>query len=440
LVLSWVADDGYPVNVDIAVEISPDRGTIRFIEPPGFHIASGSRVAFTGTHIRPLRGGGFDQRRHLTVWGVAAARPRGRFVALADRVWAWDGESLPLPAVYERDLPKARRYFARLSAARGVTFRPRVSPALLARRATRAPFLAATLVPVALGFAIAARTGYFDLLAAVLTLLAACAAHLGLNAASDIFDTIGGSAEASTMPARLGSGSRVIQNALVPLRGVSALAAACYLFAGSLGLVVFLMRGSVTLAAIVALGLFVRLAFTLPPFRLVYRGVGGVATAIGFGPVMLLGSFVVQSRGAVTLEALVVSVPVGLLVAMVLYISEIPDRRVDAKAHKLTLPVRWTTDAVIRGFDACVGASFAVIVAGVAVGVLPIPMLLTLAAVPLALSVHAGLVVSYDDAYALMPTIADNIRLNLVVGLLSLVAYLVAIVDQLALGRRPFLW
>ena len=439
-VLSWIAEDGYPVNVDVEIEVKPDQGIVRFCEPSGFKLPAGAPVALTGSHIRALPQGGFDERSHVTVWGAAAARPRGRFVVTAARAWAWDERDLPLPAAYERSLPKARRYFEALSAARGVSVRPRLSPALLLFRATRAPFLSATFAPVLLGLAVAARAGFFDAVTALITLVAASAVHLGLNVANDVFDTLQGADDANTTPTKFSGGSRVLQNALVSIREMSLLAAGCYGVAAALGLALLVMRGSPALVAIYALGLFISLGYTMPPVKLVYRGVGEIATAIGFGPVMLLGAFTVQSRGTFTLEAFVVSIPVALLVALILYVNEIPDRVSDAKVGKGTLPVRWSKQAVIRGFDVAAAANLLVVAGGVAVGSLPIPALLTLLAIPLAVRIHRGLVSFYDNPYALMPTMAANIQLHMTVGLLLLAGYGATIADQTLLGRAPFLW
>jgi len=439
-VLSWVAADAYPVNVDVEIDVKVDDGVVRFSEPPGFKVGPGSIVGITGSHVRALPGGGFDERRHITVWGVATPRPRGRFVLKPDRVWAWDELDLPPPVAYERSLPRARRYFEALSAERGVQVRPRLSTGLLLFRATRAPFLSATFVPVLLGMAVAARAGFFDVLTASITILAASAVHLGLNVANDVFDTLQGADDANPTPTKFSGGSRVLQNALVTIREMSLLAIGCYTVAAVLGLLLLLMRGSPELVAISVLGLLISVAYTMPPFKLVYRGLGEIATAIGFGPVMLLGAYTVQSRGAISPEAFLASVPVALLVAMILYVNEIPDRAGDAKAGKRTLPVRWTKETVVRVFDIAATASFVAVVAGVAAGLLPLPGLLVLFAVPLAVRVHVGLVQFYDSPYALMETMATNIQLHLSVGVLLLVGYLIAITDQTLLGLKPFLW
>ena len=439
-VLSWVAEDAYPVNVYVEIEVKPGEGVVRFSEPPGFKVAPGSTVGITGSHVHPLPDGGFDERRHVAVWGVATARPRGRFVVKPDRVWAWDERDLPMPAAYERSLPRARRYFEALSAERGVQVRPRLSAGLLLFRATRAPFLSATFVPVLLGLAVAARTSFFDALTALITLLAASAVHLGLAVANDVFDTLLGADGANPTPTKFSGGSRVLQNALVTIREMSTLAVGCYAVAAALGLLLMLLRGSPALLAISGLGLFIGVAYKMPPFKLVYRGLGEIATAIGFGPVLLLGAYTVQSRGSISLEAFLASLPAALLVAMILYVNEIPDRAGDAQAGKRTLPVRWSRETVIRVFDMAAAASFVAVVAGVAAGLLPLPGLLVLVAIPLAIRVHMGLVRFYDNSYALMETIETTIQLHLSVGVLLLVGYLLAIADQTFLGLKAFLW
>ena len=94
-----------------------------------------------------------------------------------------------------------------------------------------------------------------------------------------------------------------------------------------------------------------------------YRGLGEIAVAIGFGPLMLLGAYVVQTGGVVTREPVVASLPIALLVALILYVNEIPDRRGDARAGKRTLPVRFSRDAVITGYRVAAAAAYVIVVA-----------------------------------------------------------------------------
>ncbi len=327
--------------------------------------------------------------------------------------------------------------FAAAPAAAAV--RPPLSPALLIR-ATRAPFLTATLAPVLLGIAVAARAGFFDPLTAIITVVAALLVQVGLNVANDIFDTIQGADGANPTPTMFSGGSRVLQDDLLGMRGMSLLSAGAYLTAGVLGLILLALRPSLELVAIAGVGTVISLTYTMPPIKLAYRGLGEVATAVGFGPVMLLGAFVVQSRGAVSAEAFVASIPLALLVAMILYVNEIPDRAGDAIAGKRTLPVRWSRGLVIRGWELSVAVAFASVVAGAAAGLLPLTAVLAVLALPLALQVRRGLIRDYDEPYALMPAMAANIKLHLTVGMLLVAGYLLAMLVQGPLGIRPFLW
>jgi 1,4-dihydroxy-2-naphthoate octaprenyltransferase len=318
--------------------------------------------------------------------------------------------------------------------------KPRLSPGWLILRATRLPFLSATIVPVVLGIAIAAAHGAFDLVSAVLTLIGASFAQLGLNVANDVFDSMQGADEANVTPTRYSGGSRVIQYGLVTFRRMAATAATFYLAAAAIGLVLLALRGSFALLTIGVVGLVISLAYTAPPLKLVYRGLGEIAVAVGFGPLMLLGAYVVQTGGALSWEPVVASIPIALLVALILYVNEIPDRRGDEHAGKRTLPVRFGRDAVILGYDVTVVAAYAALVIGVALGVLPIPTLLALLTITLAYRVHAGLRPNYDNPYGLMAVMAVNIQVHLFAGVLLLAAYLIVlVVGALAPGVPMFI-
>ena len=147
-----------------------------------------------------------------------------------------------------------------------------------------------------------------------------------------------------------------------------------YVLAGVIGLILLATHGSTALLVIGVVGFIVSLGYTAPPLKFVYRGLGEIAVALGFGPLMLLGAYVVQTGGALAWEPFVASIPVALLVALILYVNEIPDRRGDARAGKRTLPVRFSETTVITGYNVAAAAAYVILVAGVVVGVLPIPV------------------------------------------------------------------
>jgi 1,4-dihydroxy-2-naphthoate octaprenyltransferase len=438
-VLSWIAEDGYPMNVDVEIEVKPAESTVRFAEPPGFHIAAGTPVAITQSHVRQLPEGGFDERRYVTVWGHVSARPRSRYAVMPTRVWAWGEDDQPLAASYGRRLPQARRYFEAVSVGHAVAIRPRLSGRLALFRATHAPFLRATFVPLLLGLAVAVRAGVVDLVTAVITLALAGAVHLGLNVARGVFDLLHGPDEGGQGSTRSSAVAGVVGDTLAAIDRIPRFALVCYLAAGALGLALLVLRGSPEAAAIAVLGVLLVVAYGTPPVKLAGRGLGEVSAAIGFGPVLLLGTYAVQSRGAFSTEALLLSIPIGLLAGVIVYVGEIPNRVVDARAGRMTLPVRWSKAVVLRGFDVAAIAAFASLPVGVAAGFLPIPVLLALLAVPLAMRVRSDLVRHYDSPNALTAALAASLQLHMNVGLLLLGGYLLTIADQVFLMRAPFL-
>ena len=144
---------------------------------------------------------------------------------------------------------------------------------------------------------------------------------------------------------------------------------------------------------------------------------------------MTLGAYYVEAQ-RLSWRRPTPSLPVGILIALVLYVNEVPDRRRDALAGKRTLPVRLSRDAIVFGYAGAVTVALALIVIGAASGVMARPSLVAVAAAPLARSVYRGLRACYDDPYALEPVMAQNIQLHLVTGLLLIAGYLVALLAR----------
>ena len=426
-IASWIDDAGYPVSVAVDAVVDAAAGTATFAAPAGLPVPPDREVSLTGSHIRPQPGYGYDERRHVTVWGSVAAADHA--LTLTGRAaWGWDEAEVPFFEYSERSLPQSRKYFDALSTERGTPVKPRLSFGFLTLRTTRLPFLTATVIPVLLGILIAASHGSFDLVAAALTVIGACFVQLGLNVANDVFDTMSGADDANVTPTQFSGGSRVIQYGLVSLRQMATLATLFYVIAGVIGLVLLAFWGSTELLVIGVVGFIVSLGYTAPPLKFVYRGLGEVAVAIGFGPLMLLGAYVVQTGGALAWEPFVASIPVAVLVALILYVNEIPDRRGDARVGKRTLPVRWSREMVIRVYDVAVVVAYVALILGVVTGVLPIPTLLMLLSAPLALQVSRGLAPNYDNPYGLMAIMGVNVQLHLRAGLLLLAGYAIVLV------------
>ena len=415
-VLSWVDPDGYPNSVGAAFRSDPWSSTV-VVGPlaEGVRPTPGREVCVTFSHIRPQRGVGYDERRYINLWGPAEFEGDDVRV-VATRATGWDEAETPFFEYAERNVPQARSYLASLGA------NVRLSRFWTFFLATRLPFLTATIAPVALGGAVAARDGAFHWGWFLLTLLGACAVHLGLNIANDVFDDANGADEANVTPTMFSGGSRVIQYGLVSRAAMVRASVAFYALAGLIGVGLAATR-TLTLLWVGFAGVVLSLVYSAPPFRLVHRGLGEPVTALGFGPVMAVGTYLALARDW-SWEPVLASLPVAILVALILYVNQVPDRVGDAAVGKRTLIVRWPKGRVIATYTALATLAFAAVVLNVVFDVTPAGTLIALLPAPLVLKVRRGLRAHYDQPYALMSYMQDNIVLHLATGSLLVIGYL----------------
>lgn len=425
-IVAFTDATGHPVSAATNFEVDESRNVIRLAAPglPALP-AAGAEVNVTFSHIRPYPGVGYDQRRYVSVWGTVA-RANGTLEVTPVRSHGWDEERLSFFELCERSVPVAHAYLETLSAERGTEVKPTMPVGWLFFLATRLPFLTATIVPVLLGALVARSQGFSNWWFTVLALLGGSAIHLGLNIANDVSDATSGADEANVNPTMFSGGSRVIQYGLVSLRAMRIASTACYALGIAIGLFLLFQTGP-ELLWIGAAGLFLSLAYTAPPFRLVHRGLGELCVALGFGPIMVLGSyFVVAER--LNGEALYASLPVAILIMLVLYVNQIPDRPADAKTGKRTIVVRLPREAIITGYAASVAAAFGLILVGALTGVMPVWTLLALLAAPLALQVLKGISSYYESPYELMGPMGKNVALHFAAGMGLVAGYLLDVV------------
>jgi 1,4-dihydroxy-2-naphthoate octaprenyltransferase len=434
-VIAYVDADGYPMSVATEFEVDEERGivSLRAVAGDG-QPPHGERVNVVFSHIRPQPGIGYDERRYVSLWGPLRPTESGLEFSPED-VQHWDEEEMSFFEYSERGLPQAHRYLEQVSAETGREVRPKLSFGWLFLRATRLPFLTATFVPVLLGIAVAAWTNGFNWWLALLTVIGGACIHLGLNVANDVFDTTSGADRANVNPTQFSGGSRVVLYGLLSLRTIALMSLGFYAAGIAIGVGLAAARGWDLLWLGVA-GALLSFFYTAPPLKLVHRGLGEIVVALGFGPIMALGAYFVQAQ-EYGLEPLLASIPVGILIALVLYVNEVPDRPADAAAGKRTLPVRLSKDVIVNGYAAAVAVAFGLIVVFALAGWIVRPAIIALAAAPLALPVYRALKSSYDQPYALMPAMGKNIQLHLATGVLLIVGYVIALVADGVLDDPP---
>ena len=181
------------------------------------------------------------------------------------------------------------------------------------------------------------------------------------NASGEIFDYDSGTDLAIREENRspFSGGKRVLVDGLLTRRQTAGIAAAGYLLGIGCGLAIVFLREPRVLWLGVA-GIACAFLYHAPPGRFSYRGLGEIAVGICYGPLICGGTYLVQ-RGSLARQVVLLSLPLGILIAAFLWINEFPDWAADRASGKRTLVVRLGRRFAGRAFAGLVAAAFLLI-------------------------------------------------------------------------------
>lgn len=291
-------------------------------------------------------------------------------------------------------------------------------------KAFRVPFLTATILPVLLGSVIAwHRMGSFNWLYFLLTLIGASLLHSATNLTNDYFDHKTGNDEANVHPTPFSGGSRVIQDRLLEPRKILYAALISFLIGSVIGLYLNWKLSSNIILILGIIGVFCGFFYTAAPLRIGYRGIGELIVGLCFGPLLVLGSFYVQTE-AFSLTALAASIPLGILMALVLYINEFPDYEADKSVNKRTLVVILGKERAIKIYHFLLCLVYIFTLSAIILGTLPIYTLIIFISLPLAFKIYAVSKKNFDRIDELLPANAMTIGLHSFIGLLLTTAFI----------------
>ena len=246
----------------------------------------------------------------------------------------------------------------------------------------RLPFLSATIMPILVGAAVAKFMGYaVDWSWLGLTLLGGSLLHIGTNTSNDYFDHLSGTDNLNYNYSNKGlnGGSRGIQMGLISPEGVRNLTIVVFGLSVLVG-IPLIQKAGMSVLWLGLIGFLSGLFYTAPPFRFSSRkGLGELLIGLNFGPLMVAGSTLVQT-GQLLPEAFLAGIPLGFLIAAVVYINEFPDHDSDKATGKNTLIVTLGPEKARVGYVALVSGAFLSIVLLVLNGTFPSLILITLMA------------------------------------------------------------
>ncbi|MGE5654365.1 MAG: 1,4-dihydroxy-2-naphthoate octaprenyltransferase [Bacillota bacterium] len=292
-------------------------------------------------------------------------------------------------------------------------------------RALRAPFFTATAVPVLLGTAVAwYETGDFSPLLLLLSLCGAILLHGFTNLANDYFDHLSGNDNDNPGRSPYNGGAGLIQSGEIAAGQVLLAAKLCLAGVLAIAITLTVVRGWL-IALLGVIGAVSGWIYTATPCSLVYRGWGELLVGINFGPLMVSGAYYVQS-GHLSLRALWVAIPMGLLVSTVLYINEFADYEADRRVGKQTLIVHLGPRRAVIGTYLLFVGTYLAVLGGIVLRSLPLTALVTLLALPLGWKACTVTARSYAIPPQMVAASRAGIASQMAVGVLLAIAFISA--------------
>ncbi|MGH2467931.1 MAG: LLM class flavin-dependent oxidoreductase, partial [Candidatus Limnocylindrales bacterium] len=279
----------------------------------------------------------------------------------------------------------------------------------------------ASVVPVAAGGALAWVDGRFALLPFLLALLGAVLLHSGTNVINEVYDVRQG-IDTITSP----RASHAILKGRISERDALGLGLACFGLAVLAGLALIDLRGW-AIAGLGLVGLAGGYFYTAPPFQYKFHALGVPLVFVLMGPLMTVGAYFAAS-GTWSTSAVVLSLPVGLLVAAILHGNEWRDIGEDTRAGIVTLSSRLGRDLAHSGYLALILGAYVTLCLAVAARFLPPATLLAILSLPfLAQVMRSAELGSTGQVRAIAMIDLQTARLHLAFGALLVLGLIASV-------------
>jgi 1,4-dihydroxy-2-naphthoate octaprenyltransferase len=287
-------------------------------------------------------------------------------------------------------------------------------------RQARANFLALAVLLVLIGGAVAASDGVFDALAFGLSMVGVVLAHAAVNLFNEHSDDLTG-IDKNTRRTPFTGGSGVLQEGGHTPRAVFAAAAGALMVALLIGIFLAWRAGWALLGFMIPGGL----AAIFYTTHLARWMLGELSAGVCLGSLVVMGSYYAQA-GTLTPAVALLSIPPGILTALLLLLNEFPDvgpDRAGGRRH-LVIALGWRGAAVVYALS--LAAMYLVLVIGAALRFFPWTVLLGLLTLPLSIKAAATALRHGGEFEKMIPALGANVGVVLATDLLLAVAYFLA--------------
>ncbi|MDQ0225855.1 1,4-dihydroxy-2-naphthoate octaprenyltransferase [Bacillus sp. 7586-K] len=236
-----------------------------------------------------------------------------------------------------------------------------ISSAKLMWKMTRPHTLTATFAPVILGTVAALYEAEINWLLFIAMMLACLALQIATNLFNEYYDFKRGLDTADSV----GIGGGIVRHGLKP-KNVLTVAILLYIVAALIG-VYICMSSSWWLAVIGLFGMAVGYLYTGGPLPIAYTPFGELFSGLLMGTCFVLIAFFIQTN-TLTVESILISIPIGILVGAINMSNNIRDIEEDIKGGRKTLAILLGRDKAVAALAIAFIISYLWIVAIVLMG------------------------------------------------------------------------
>ena len=286
-------------------------------------------------------------------------------------------------------------------------------------RAIRIKFLLASVIAVSLGLSVTWwHSGAIDIFQAALTMGGVIALHASVDLLNDYWDFKRG-IDTKTKRTPMSGGTGVLPEGLLKPKSVYN-AGILFLVIGGLIGGYFVVLHGIVIGVILA---FAIMSIYFYSTKIVNWGLAEVFVAVK-GTLIVMGTYYIQNS-ELTDVAVLSGIVIGTLSSLVLFVTSFPDHDADKEKGRRTLVILFGRRKSTSIFYIFPIVSYGVIIVCVAMSIIPIFCLISLAAIPVAINSIRKLKSSISDEDKIIPAMKSTLTFSRMAGALFVVGFLI---------------
>jgi len=286
-------------------------------------------------------------------------------------------------------------------------------------RAIRIRFLLASVIAVSLGLSVTWwHSGTIDIFQAALTMAGVIALHASVDLLNDYWDFKRG-IDTKTKRTGMSGGTGVLPEGLLKPKSVYN-AGILFLVAGGLIGGYFVVLHGVVIGVILA---FAIMSIYFYSTKIVNWGLAEVFVAVK-GTLIVMGTYYIQNS-ELTDVVVLSGIVVGVLSSLVLFVASFPDHDADKEKGRRTLVILAGRQKAVSIFYIFPIISYGIIIGCVAMSIIPVFCLISLAAIPVVISSIRKLKSSISDEDKIIPAMKSTLTFSRIAGALFVIGFLI---------------